>query len=77
MTSTAQNEESHSPSWTPISTSMARCKIQIQSSFKILIIETPKKIWISRVKNQYIPLYYSDGINNSLFDYNCCGKSGI
>ena len=41
------------------------------------MIDTPKKIRRTKVKNRYIPLDYSDGINNSLFDYNHYGKSGI
>ena len=33
------------------------------------MIDTPEKIWRPKVKNQYIPLDYSDDIDNGLFDY--------
>ena len=52
---------------------------EVESKFnhhlKILMIDKPKKIWMPKVKNQYIPLDYSDDIYNGFFDYTHYGKS--
>ena len=39
------------------------------------MIDTPKKIWIHKVKNRYILLDYSDDIDNGFFDYTHYGKA--
>ena len=38
------------------------------------MIDTPKKIWIPKVKKRYIPLKYSDDIEDGFFDYTHYGK---
>ena len=39
------------------------------------MIDTPKMIWIDTVQNRYIPLDYSDDIDDGFFDYTHYGKS--
>ena len=41
----------------------------------IPMIDTPKMIWTPKVKNRYIPLDYSDDIDDGSFDYNHYVKS--
>ena len=42
---------------------------------KIPMIDTPKKIWRYKVQNWYIPLDYSDDIDDGSFDYHYYGNS--
>ena len=44
-------------------------KTKFNPRLNILMIDTPKKICRPKVKNQYIPLNYSDDMENGLFDY--------
>ena len=52
---------------------------EVESKFNkhlnILMIDIPKKIWIPEVKNRYIPLDYSDDIDDGFFVYTCYGKA--
>ena len=41
----------------------------------IPMIDTPKMIWRLKVHNWYIPLDYSDDIDDGSFDYHYYGKS--
>ena len=41
----------------------------------MLMIDTPRKIWRTKVKNRCIPLEYSDEIGDGLFDYTHYGKA--
>ena len=44
-------------------------KSKFNQHLNILMIDTPKNVWRPKEKNWYIPLNYSDDINDGLFDY--------
>ena len=54
-------------------------RLDLESKFiqnlNILILETPKKIWIPKVKNRYIPFDCSDDIDDGFIDDNNNGKA--
>ena len=61
--------------WIPFILAQPEVKTKFNHHLKIPIIYFTKQIWRPKVKNQYIPLEYSDNIDNELFDYSHYGKS--
>ena len=46
-----------------------------QGPASIFAIELPNKVWRPKVPNKYVPLDYSDNIDDGIFDYTVYGKT--